>query len=105
MLALHCSRIVAICLHVLQALTALPVRTSYRPIVAQVSGISVTCGHALKTRESSRIGRPFKPFFILEVCGPQSCEICCNAGALPSREAGPDAVGHVAASEPSRAGR
>jgi hypothetical protein len=35
------------------------------------SGVSETCGHALETREFSHIGRPAKPFFILEVCGPQ----------------------------------
>jgi hypothetical protein len=48
---------VAACSHVLRAM------------MAQVSGISVTCGHALETRESSSIGRPAKPFFILEVYG------------------------------------
>jgi hypothetical protein len=66
---------VATCPHVLWAM------------MAQVSGVLVTCGHDLETHESSRIGRPAKPFFILEVCGPQR------------------AAGHVAAPEPSRAGR
>jgi hypothetical protein len=62
---------IAACPHVLWAM------------MAQVSGISVTCRHALKTHEPSHIGRPAKPFFILEVCGPQRV------------------VGHVAVSEPS----
>jgi hypothetical protein len=39
-------------------------------MMAQVSGVSVTCRHALETCESSRIGRLVKSFFILEVCGP-----------------------------------
>jgi hypothetical protein len=55
--------------------------------MAQVSGVSITCGHASETRGASRIGRPGKHFFILEVCGPQRV------------------VGHVAAPEPSQAGR
>jgi hypothetical protein len=61
---------VAACPHVLRAM------------MAQVSGVSVTCGHALETRESSRICRPAKPFFILEVYSPQK------------------AMGHMAVSEP-----
>jgi hypothetical protein len=51
--------------------------------MTQVLGVSVTCGHVLETRESSRIGRPAKPSFILEVCGPQR------------------AAGHMVALEPS----
>jgi hypothetical protein len=86
-LALHCSRIVAIYLHALWALTALSARTFCRPMMAQVSGVLVTCRHALETRESSHIGRPSKPFFILKVYDPQR------------------AVGHVVVLEPSRAGR
>jgi hypothetical protein len=62
---------IAACPHVLRAM------------IAQVSGVSITYGHALETRESSRICRPAKPFFILKDCGPQR------------------AAGHVAASEPS----
>jgi hypothetical protein len=69
--------------------------------VAQVSGVSITCGHALETHESSRLGRPSKPFFILEVCGPQSCGTRGSIGALPSREVGSGAVGQMTASEPS----
>jgi hypothetical protein len=82
-LTLHCNHTVVACLYALQALTTLPARMSCRRMMAQVSDISVTCGHALKTHESSRIGRSSKPFFILEVCGPQR------------------AMGHVAAPEPS----
>jgi hypothetical protein len=55
--------------------------------MAQMSGVSVTCGHAFETRGSSHIVRRAKPFFILEVCGPQRT------------------TGHVAAPEPSRARR
>jgi hypothetical protein len=70
-LALHCSHTVVVCLHALQALTALHAHTSCRPMMAQVSGISVTCGHALETHESSCIVRSSNHFFIIEVCGPQ----------------------------------
>jgi hypothetical protein len=66
---------IATCAHVL------------RVMVAHVSGVSATCRHALKSREPSRIGRPAKSFFILEVCSTQR------------------AVGHVAASESSWAGK
>jgi hypothetical protein len=55
--------------------------------MAQVSDVSVPCEHALETHESSGIGRPTKPFFILEVYGPQR------------------AAGHMAVPETSRAGR
>jgi hypothetical protein len=82
-LAFHYSCTIATCLHALHALTALSAHMSCRPMMAQVLGVSVTCVHALETRESSRIGRPSKPFFILEVCGPQR------------------AAGHVPAPEPS----
>jgi hypothetical protein len=66
---------VAACPHVLQAM------------MTQVSSASVTCEHALETREPSRIGRPANHFFILEVCGPQRV------------------TEHVAVPGPSRAGR
>jgi hypothetical protein len=56
-------------------------------MMAQVSDVSKTCEHALETHEPSRIGRPAKPFSILEVCDPQRY------------------VGHVAAPDPSHAGR
>jgi hypothetical protein len=71
-------------------------------MMAQMSGISVTCGHALETHESSRIGRPSKPFIIIEVCGPQrAAKTCGSVRALLSREVRDDAVGHVTALEPS----
>jgi hypothetical protein len=44
-LALHCSHTVVVCLHALQALTALPARTSYRPMMTLTSGIMETCVH------------------------------------------------------------
>jgi hypothetical protein len=68
-------RTVATCLHILQVM------------MAQVSGVSKTCGSALEIHEPSRIGRPAKPLFILEVCDPQRSR------------------GHLAASKPSRVGR
>jgi hypothetical protein len=89
-----------------------------------VSGVSVTCGHTLETRESSRIGRPAKPFLILKVFGPQGAaghmaalkpsragrRVRCretrgSAGALSSREARSRATGHMTALEPSRVQR
>jgi hypothetical protein len=112
-------------------------------MMAQVLDVSVTCGHPMETRESSRVGRPVKPFFILRVCGPhratghvvmsepsragmqgpvpwdtwqrwsplekggkiQSHGIRGSTGTLSSREAGSGAVGHMAVSEPSQAGK
>jgi hypothetical protein len=103
---------VAVCPHVLRAM------------MTQVSDVSVTCGHALETREPTRIGRLTKLFFILEVYGPQRAmehvtapepsrawrRVRCwrtrgSTGALPSREAGSGSTGHVIALEPSLAGR
>jgi hypothetical protein len=60
--------------------------------MALMLGTMETCRHALETRESSCIGMPSKSFFILEVCGPQSCVTHGSAGALPSREARSGAV-------------
>jgi hypothetical protein len=92
-----------------------------RVMMAQVSGISVTCGHALETRKSNRIRRPAKTFFILKVWDPQRvtrhmaasepsqagrrvrCHgTCGSAGSLPSREAGSRAARHMTTPEPSR---
>jgi hypothetical protein len=103
---------VAACPHILRAM------------MAQVLGISVMCGHALETRESNRIGRPAKAFFILKVWDPQRAaghvaasepsragrRVQCrgtrgSAGALSSREAGSGAARHVTAPEPFRIGR
>jgi hypothetical protein len=68
-------RIVAACPHVLQVM------------MAQVSGVSKTCGRAVETRRPSRIVRPAKPFFISETHGPQRV------------------VRHEAAPEPTPVGR
>jgi hypothetical protein len=70
-LTLHCSRTVAVCLHALHAMTALPVRTSCRPMVALMSGTLETCARALGTRVPSYTGRPARLFFMLEARGPQ----------------------------------
>jgi hypothetical protein len=88
--------------------------------MTQVSGVSITCEHTLKTCELSRIGRSAKPFFILEVCnqqravrhvsalGPpeQGGGVQCRGtrgsdGALLSRKAGSGATRHLVAPEPS----
>jgi hypothetical protein len=99
---------VAACPHVLWAM------------MTQVSGVLVTYEHTLKTCEPSHIGRPAKPFFILEVCGQQravrhvavlgpleqgggvQCRGTCGSdGALLSGKAGSGVTGHVVAPEPS----
>jgi hypothetical protein len=82
-LALHCSRTVATYLHALQALTALPTRTSCRPMMALTSGALEMCARALGTCVPTCTGSPARLFFILESCGPQGV------------------AGHVAASEPT----
>jgi hypothetical protein len=74
------------CPHVLQCLSG--------------EGALVTHGGALGTREPSFMHMPAMPFFILEARRAHG-----SAGALPSREAGFRAVGHVALPEPSQVGR
>jgi hypothetical protein len=86
-LTLHCGRTVAACLHAFQALTVLPVRTSYRHMMALMLGALKTCARALGTCMPSCTGRPARFFFMLETRGPY----------------GP--VGHVAAPEPTLARR
>jgi hypothetical protein len=75
--------------------------------MAQVSGVSKTCGHALETCGSNHIGRPAKPFLFLRSTAhreprntwqrqsspEQGDKIWCHGTcgsveALPSREAG-----------------
>jgi hypothetical protein len=70
-----------------QALTALPARTSYRPMMALMSGDLETYVCALGTFMSSYTGRSARLFFILEARAPQG------------------ATGYVAASEPTSAKR
>jgi hypothetical protein len=84
---MHYSRIVAACLHALKALTALPARTSCRPIIALMSGALEMCVRALGTCVPHCTGRLARLFFMLEARGPQG------------------ATGHVAASEPISAKR
>jgi hypothetical protein len=56
-------------------------------LLARLAGASVTHERALETRETSYMSRPARPFFIPKAHGPLR------------------AAGHVAASEPFRAGR
>jgi hypothetical protein len=103
MLAIHCSRIIATCPHVLQALSALPARTSRRLMIVLTSGILETYARAFRTRGSSRTGRPVRLFFMFEICGPQGTAACVAAQIPPSREAGSRATGHATLrSPPSR---
>jgi hypothetical protein len=86
-LALHCSRTVTTYLHALQALIALPARTSCRPMMALTSGALEMCARALGTCVSSCTGSPTRLFFMLESHGQQG------------------AAGHMAAPEPTSAER
>jgi hypothetical protein len=86
-LMLYCSHIVAVCLHALQVLTALPSRTSYRPMITLMSGVLETCVRALGIYVPSCTGRSARLFFMFEVSSPQGT------------------AGHVAISEPTSAGR
>jgi hypothetical protein len=86
-LALYYSRIVATCLHALQALAALPARTSCKHMMTLILGDLETCTRALGTCVPSCTSRITRLFFMLEARGPQG------------------AVGHVAAPEPTSARR
>jgi hypothetical protein len=58
-LALHCSRTVAACSHVLQALTALPARMSCRLMMALTSGALEMCAcweHAFLAAQAGLLG-------------------------------------------------
>jgi hypothetical protein len=68
--ALHYSCIVAACLHALQALTALPARTSCSPMMTLTSGVLKTCARALGTCGVSYTGRPARLLFILKAHDP-----------------------------------
>jgi hypothetical protein len=123
-LALHCSRTIATCLHALQALSALPAHVSCRPMMALMLGALKTCVRALGTCVPSCIGRPARLFFIIKDCCPQGAmgDVQCrsppqsgaevrshrtsgSAEAHLSREAGSGVIGHVAAPEPTLAER
>jgi hypothetical protein len=86
-MTMHYSHTVAACLHVLQALTMLPARTSYRLMMALISGALEMYECAMGTCVPSCTGRTAMLFFILEARGPQG------------------AVGYVTASELTSTGR
>jgi hypothetical protein len=86
-LTLYYSRIVATCLHALQALAALPARTSCKHMMTLILGDLETCMRALGTCVPSYTSRITRLFFMLEARGLQG------------------AVGHVAAPEPTSARR
>jgi hypothetical protein len=86
-LTLHCSRIVTICLHTLQALTVMPARTLYKPMMALILDALKICARALGTCAPSCTGRPARLLFMLEARGTQG------------------AMRHVAAPESTSAGR
>jgi hypothetical protein len=77
---LHCSHTVAACLHILHALTVLPACMSCRSIMTLMSD-------ALETYVPSCTDRPTRLFFMLKSRSPRG------------------ATGHVAAVEPTSAGR
>jgi hypothetical protein len=74
-LALHCSRIIAVCLHALQALTVLYACMSCMSMMALISGAFKTCTRALEKCVPSCTRRPARLFFILEACGPQGAAV------------------------------
>jgi hypothetical protein len=62
----HCSRLSAR----LVAINRVTYPNVLHAMMAQVSGVSETCGRALETCEPSHMGRSAKPFFILKAHGP-----------------------------------
>jgi hypothetical protein len=108
---LYYSCTISACPHVLQALNALPFRTSCMPMMALTLGILETCTHALETCGPSCISRPLRFFFIL---APEtshrggrvrSRRAHGSIGALPRRMAGSRAMVHMMTPEPLLAGR
>jgi hypothetical protein len=55
-----------------------------------------TCMHALGTGEPCCTGQPTSPFFIIEAHGPEGTARRVVARSPPCREAGSEAIGHVA---------
>jgi uncharacterized protein YqgV (UPF0045/DUF77 family) len=123
-LALHYSHTVATCLHALQALTVLHDRMSYRPMMTLMSGVLETCMRVLGTCVPSYTNKSARLFFMLEIRGSQGVaghvaasdppqpggevqrhRTRGSAGAHLSREVRSGAIGHVAALEPTSAGR
>jgi hypothetical protein len=104
-LVLYCNCTIATCPHVLQILTVLPARTSYRLMMALISGALETFVHALGTYETSCTVRPARLFFMLEAHGTQRTIERVAAQSPTRREAGFGATTHVALrSPPSRSG-
>jgi hypothetical protein len=81
-LALHYSHTVATCPHVLQALTALPTRTSCRPMKALMPGALEMCASALGTCGPSCTSRPTRLFFLHEARGHRGPQDVWQPGAL-----------------------
>jgi hypothetical protein len=94
-LALYYSRTVAVCLHVLQALTVVPAHMSCMLMMALMSGTFKTCTRTLGAGEPCCTGRPARFFFMLEARGPQRTIGHVTAQSPPSRVAGSGAVGYV----------
>jgi hypothetical protein len=87
-LTLHCSHTVATCLHALHALTVLSARTSsYKLMMTLMSDALEMFMRALRTCMPSYTDRTVRLFFMFVTRGPQG------------------AMGHVAALEPTSAGR
>jgi hypothetical protein len=102
-LALHSSCTIAACPHILQALTAVPVYTSCRSMLALTSGGLETCARVLGIGEHCCTSRPARLFFMLEAHDPQRPAGCVVARSPPHRKAGSSAAGHAALwSPPSR---
>jgi hypothetical protein len=91
---------IAACLHILQALTALPTRTSCRPMMALTSGALETCVRALGTYEPSCTGRPARLFLMFGACGQQGTVGRVVAQSLPHKEAESGVGGHAVHQSP-----
>jgi hypothetical protein len=104
-LVLHYSHIVAAYPHVLQVVTVVPAHTPGSPIMALASGALETCTPALGTCKPCCTGKSARLFFILEARDSQGTARRVAAQSPPHGEAGSEATLHVAASEPTSAGR
>jgi hypothetical protein len=72
---------------------------------ARLAGTSVICNCVLDTCETSCVAGAARPFFIPVVCSPLEAVGYVAAPELSSRGGEVRAMGHVAASEPTSAGR
>jgi hypothetical protein len=104
-LALHYSCIVATCLHVLQASSVVPARTSCKAMMALTLGALETYVRTLGIGEPCCTSRPTSLFFMLEAHSPQGTVGHVETQSPPRREAGSGATGHVVhQSPPSESG-